>query len=337
MRPVEGVVVVVVRRRCSSSNKEGGRKRKRRRHRGKLWNRKKKKKKREEEEEEEEEKDDEDAEEEEEEEEEEEADDDDQMDVDDEEDAFEERRKIDADEKYEADWTDKKQYFPIDLAVFDAQKKAEAMSINDAAKIERDNANGNEEEKKGLSRKNGESIAQTLDDLRSSKGEKLVAWQLPPDLPLANERNGRNRNSATAAGRNNNRRGGKRTSAGAGNATNSSNKNKKQKKLLGVPDLRAGQLGEIEVYADGTAKFVIGECRFDLKDGTAYRHHEQFNIIDEKKKKCAFVGDIVGLVVATPDVDQLIEQSSKEQSYSDEDDENLDGDSDVDIIHADSD
>ena len=271
------------------------------------------------------------------EEEEEEADDDDQMDVDDEEDAFEERRKIDADEKYEADWTDKKQYFPIDLAVFDAQKKAEAMSINDAAKIERDNANGNEEEKKGLSRKNGESIAQTLDDLRSSKGEKLVAWQLPPDLPLANERNGRNRNSATAAGRNNNRRGGKRTSAGAGNATNSSNKNKKQKKLLGVPDLRAGQLGEIEVYADGTAKFVIGECRFDLKDGTAYRHHEQFNIIDEKKKKCAFVGDIVGLVVATPDVDQLIEQSSKEQSYSDEDDENLDGDSDVDIIHADSD
>ena len=59
--------------------------------------------------------------------------------------------------------------------------------------------------------------------------------------------------------------------------------------------------------------------------------------IDEKKKKCAFVGDIVGLVVATPDVDQLIEQSSKEQSYSDEDDENLDGDSDVDIIHADSD
>jgi hypothetical protein len=259
------------------------------------------------------------------------------MDVDDEEDAFEERRKIDADEKYEADWTDKKQYFPIDLAVFDAQKKAEAMSINDAAKIERDTANGNEEEKKGLSRKNGESIAQTLDDLRSSKGEKLVAWQLPPDLPLANERNGRNRNSATAAGRNNNRRGGKRTSAGAGNATNSSNKNKKQKKLLGVPDLRAGQLGEIEVYADGTAKFVIGECRFDLKDGTAYRHHEQFNIIDEKKKKCAFVGDIVGLVVATPDVDQLIEQSSKEQSYSDEDDENLDGDSDADIIHADSD
>ena len=102
---------------------------------------------------------------------------------------------------------------------------------------------------------------------------------------MANERNGRNRNSATAAGRNNNRRGGKRTSAGAGNATNSSNKNKKQKKLLGVPDLRAGQLGEIEVYADGTAKFVIGECRFDLKDGTAYRHHEQFNIIDEKKKK----------------------------------------------------
>ena len=91
------------------------------------------------------------------------------------------------------------------------------------------------------------------------------------------------------------------------------------------------------MYADGTAKFVIGECRFDLKDGTAYRHHEQFNIIDEKKKKCAFVGDIVGLVVATPDVDQLIEQSSKEQSYSDEDDENFDGDSDVDIIHADSD
>ena len=44
------------------------------------------------------------------------------MEIDDEEDAQRGVRKIDADEKYEADWTDKKQYFPIDLAVFDARK-----------------------------------------------------------------------------------------------------------------------------------------------------------------------------------------------------------------------
>ncbi len=179
-------------------------------------------------------------------------------------------------------------------------------------------------------------IAQTLENLRASKGEKLVAWQLPPDLPLANDSN---RNNAAVAGRNNNtnRRGAERTTSGAGNAANRSNKSKKHKKLLEVADLRAGQLGEIEVYADGTAKLVIGECRFDLDNGAEYRHHEQFVIIDEKKKKCAFVGDIVGRVVATPDVDQLIEQSLKEESDSDDDDDNDDGDSDVDITNADND
>jgi hypothetical protein len=262
------------------------------------------------------------------------------MDIDDEEDArrrvLEQRRKIDADEQYEADWTDKKQYFPIDLAVFDAQKRAEEMSLNDAAEEERDGANEKEEEKKVFSRRKRNSIAQTLENLRASKGEKLVAWQLPPDLPLANDSN---RNNAAVAGRNNNtnRRDAERTTSGAGNAANRSNKSKKHKKLLEVADLRAGQLGEIEVYADGTAKLVIGECRFDLDNGAEYRHHEQFVIIDEKKKKCAFVGDIVGRVVATPDVDQLIEQSLKEESDSDDDDDNDDGDSDVDITNADND
>ena len=43
------------------------------------------------------------------------------MEIDDEEDAQRGVRKIDADEKYEADWTDKKQ-FSIDLAVFDARR-----------------------------------------------------------------------------------------------------------------------------------------------------------------------------------------------------------------------
>ena len=125
--------------------------------------------------------------------------------------------------------------------------------------------------------------------MRTSRGEKLVAWQLPPDLPFANG-----------------------------------------KKLLKVPDLRAGKLGEIEVYTDGTAKLVIGECWFDLENGVSYRHHEQFVVIDEKKKKCAFIGDIVGRVVATPDVDQLIEQSLKDDSGDDDDDDD-DDDSEVDI------
>ena len=116
---------------------------------------------------------------------------------------------------------------------------------------------------------------------------------------------------------------------GVGNATNNSDRSKKHKKLLKVVDLRAGQLGEIEVYADGTAKLVIGECRFDLENGVSYRHHEQFVVIDEKKKKCAFIGDIVGRVVATPDVDQLIEQSLKDDSGDDDDDD--DDDSEVDI------
>ena len=61
----------------------------------------------------------------------------------------------------------------------------------------------------------------------------------------------------------------------------------------------------------------------------SYRHHEQFVVIDEKKKKCAFIGDIVGRVVATPDVDQLIEQSLKDDSGDDDDDD--DDDSEVDI------
>ena len=188
-------------------------------------------------------------------------------------------RTIAADEKYEADWTDKKQYFPIDLAVFDARgrtegirRRTEGISLNDDEKEKESDVNENKEEKR--------SIAQTLEDMRTSGGEKLVAWQLPPDLPFANG-----------------------------------------EKLLEVPDLRAGQLGEIQVYADGTAKLVIGECRFDLENGVSYRHHEQFVVIDEKKKKCAFIGDIVGRVVATPDVDQLIEQSLKDDSGDDDDDD----------------
>ena len=180
-------------------------------------------------------------------------------------------RTIAADEKYEADWTDKKQYFPIDLRLM-----AEELSLNDDEKEKESDVNENEEEKR--------SIAQTLEDMRASKGEKLVAWQLPPDLPFANG-----------------------------------------KKLLKVPDLRAGKLGEIEVYTDGTAKLVIGECRFDLENGVSYRHAEEFVIIDENKKKCAFIGDIVGRMVVTPDVDQLIEQSSKDESGDgDDNDDNVD-------------
>ena len=38
-------------------------------------------------------------------------------------------RTIAADEKYEADWTDKKQYFPIDLRLM-----AEELSLNDDEK-----------------------------------------------------------------------------------------------------------------------------------------------------------------------------------------------------------
>ena len=229
-------------------------------------------------------------------------------------------RTIAADEKYEADWTDKKQYFPIDLRLM-----AEELSLNDDEKEKESDVNENKEEKR--------SIAQTLEDMRTSRGEKLVAWQLPPDLPLANKRNGSNRNSTARRNNNTNRRGAKRMVAergGVDNATNNFDRSKKRKKLLEVPDLRAGQLGEIQVYADGTAKLVIGECRFDLENGVSYRHHEQFVVIDEKKKKCAFIGDIVGRVVATPDVDQLIEQSLKDDSGDDDDDDD-DDDSEVDI------
>ena len=250
------------------------------------------------------------------------------MEIDDEEDAQRGVRKIDADEKYEADWTDKKQYFPIDLAVFDARgrtegicRRTEGISLNDDEKEKESDVNENKEEKR--------SIAQTLEDMRASGGEKLVAWQLPPDLPLANKRNGSNKNSTARRNNNTNRRGAKRMVAergGVDNATNNGDRSKKRKKLLEVPDLRAGQLGEILVYADGTAKLVIGECRFDLENGVSYRHHEQFVVIDENKKKCAFIGDIVGRVVATPDVDQLIEQSLKDDSGDDDDDDNDDDD-----------
>ena len=179
------------------------------------------------------------------------------------------------------------------------RRRTEGISLNDDEKEKESDVNENKEEKR--------SIAQTLEDMRTSRGEKLVAWQLPPDLPLANKRNGSNRNSTARRNNNTNRRGAKRMVAergGVDNATNNFDRSKKRKKLLEVPDLRAGQLGEIQVYADGTAKLVIGECRFDLENGVSYRHHEQFVVIDEKKKKCAFIGDIVGRVVATPDVDQ---------------------------------
>ena len=97
-------------------------------------------------------------------------------------------------------------------------------------------------------------------------------------------------------------------------------------KLLGVPDLSAGKLGDIELYSDGTAKLVIGECKFDLHMGAQYRHAEEFVIIDEKNEIFACIGDISGRIVASADVDQLIEQSLKGDSGDDDDDDDDDDD-----------
>ena len=226
------------------------------------------------------------------------------------------RRKIDADEAYKADWTDKKQYFPIDLAVYDAQKKAEEMTLED------DSAVAGETKVVDNNNRRGKTMANTLEELRLSNGEKLIALHLPPDLPFANER----REEKKGNNNNNNNRAQKKGNKSLLSGDNSNNSKKKQK-LIEVANMKAGQLGEIHVYADGTAKLVIGECSFDLENGANFRHHEQFVVLDEKKKKCAFVGDIVGRVVATPDVDQLIEHSLNDSDGDDDDDyDDSDGD-----------
>ena len=226
------------------------------------------------------------------------------------------RRKIDADEAYKADWTDKKQYFPIDLAVYDAQKKAEEMTLED------DSAVAGETKVVDNNNRRGKTMANTLEELRLSNGEKLIALHLPPDLPFANER----REEKKGNNNNNNNRAQKKGNKSLLSGDNSNNSKKKQK-LIEVANMKAGQLGEIHVYAGGTAKLVIGECSFDLENGANFRHHEQFVVLDEKKKKCAFVGDIVGRVVATPDVDQLIEHSLNDSDGDDDDDyDDSDGD-----------
>ena len=226
------------------------------------------------------------------------------------------RRKIDADEAYKADWTDKMQYFPIDLAVYDAQKKAEEMTLED------DSAVAGETKVVDNNNRRGKTMANTLEELRLSNGEKLIALHLPPDLPFANER----REEKKGNNNNNNNRAQKKGNKSLLSGDNSNNSKKKQK-LIEVANMKAGQLGEIHVYADGTAKLVIGECSFDLENGANFRHHEQFVVLDEKKKKCAFVGDIVGRVVATPDVDQLIEHSLNDSDGDDDDDyDDSDGD-----------
>ena len=183
------------------------------------------------------------------------------------------RRKIDADEEYDEDWVDRKKYFPVDLAL--GRKKSDDDDDDD------DSIEG---EKSAKKRGKKRSPARTLEELRQSDGKKFIALQLPPELPLTN-------NDSTT--------------------TKRGNKNKVN--LLEVSDLRAGQLGEIEIYADGSAKLVIGRCKFDLENGATYQHHEQFAVIDERCKKFAVMGDIIGRLVATPDVEQLLDECLKEE------------------------
>ena len=73
-----------------------------------------------------------------------------------------------------------------------------------------------------------------------------------------------------------------------------------------ISDLSDGQLGEIKIYADGTAKFFIGNAIFDVMQGTPYQHSEHLAHLDGENQQCVILGPSTTRMTCIPDVTQLL-------------------------------
>lgn len=73
-----------------------------------------------------------------------------------------------------------------------------------------------------------------------------------------------------------------------------------------VSELSNGQLGELKIHADGSAKLYIGNAVFDVMRGTPYQHSEQLARLDGDRQQCVIMGPTIARMTCVPDVTQLL-------------------------------
>lgn len=73
-----------------------------------------------------------------------------------------------------------------------------------------------------------------------------------------------------------------------------------------LDDLSEGQLGELKVLADGSAKLYIGDAVFDVMTGTPYQHAEQLARLDADNGQFIVMGNTSARLTCVPDVTHLL-------------------------------
>ena len=73
-----------------------------------------------------------------------------------------------------------------------------------------------------------------------------------------------------------------------------------------LSELSEGQLGELRIHADGSAKLYIGNAVFDVMHGTPYQHAEQVVRLDSENQQCVIMGTSSARLTCVPDVTALL-------------------------------
>jgi len=134
-------------------------------------------------------------------------------------------------------------------------------------------------------------VSSVGDVVRSTDdGDRFVVLQLPSDLPLIKRPEGEEMDVD-----------------GVVEVKDDNDSDDEQNELVrGVADLANGQLGELKIHADGSAKLYIGNAAFDVMHGVPYQHSEQFARLDESKRQCVIIGSTIARLTCVPDVTQLL-------------------------------
>ena len=127
------------------------------------------------------------------------------------------------------------------------------------------------------------------DTVRESTEDKYVVLQLPSDLPL------RKRIASEEM-----------DVDGVVTLRDDDPDDEDSGMVRGVSELSNGQLGELKIHADGSAKLYIGNAVFDVMRGTPYQHSEQLARLDGDRQQCVIMGPTIARMTCVPDVTQLL-------------------------------
>jgi len=125
--------------------------------------------------------------------------------------------------------------------------------------------------------------------VRSATGDRFMVLQLPSDLPLRKKCDGEDMEVD-----------------GVVEIGDYDDKTAAARIVRNTSELADGQLGELKIHADGSAKLYIGNAIFDVSPGTPYQHAEQIAQLDKSSGKCVIMGATGVRMVCVPDVTHLL-------------------------------